>query len=78
MKNVYENEKMSVETNELDVVTILNKVTDSVTSVQIVDEGFTMTYSEGDEDLQNIEILTGGEVNVSSISVSESEEEEAA
>lgn len=78
MKNLYENDNMSVETDEVDTVVVINKATEAITTIQVIEEGFNMVYSEGDEDLQNIDIAQGGNVNVSSVTTTDTEEDEAA
>jgi len=78
MKNLYENDTMSVETDEVDTVVVINKATEAITTIQVIEEGFNMVYSEGDEDLQNIDIAQGGNVNVSSVTTTDTEEDEAA
>lgn len=75
MLKVYENQNMAVEVDEIDTVSILNKATESKTTVQVDSEsGFKVVYSEGDQDLTTAIIGTGGSFEII-CEVTESEEE---
>jgi hypothetical protein len=65
MQKVYENQKMIVEVDEIDTVSVLNKTTESKLSIQVDDEaGFCVVYSEDDQDLTSATISPGGELEI--------------
>ena len=65
MLKVYENQKMVVEVDEIDTVSVLNKVTESKLAIQIDDEaGFRVVYSEDDQDLTTATVSIGGEIEI--------------
>ena len=75
MIKVYENQNMTVEVDEIDTVSVLNKTTESKTTIQVDnDSGFKVVYSEGDQDLTTAIIGTGGSFEII-CEVTESEEE---
>ena len=75
MIKVYENQNMTVEVDEIDTVSILNKATESKTTIQVDnDSGFKVVYSEGDQDLTTAIIGNGGSFEII-CDVTESEEE---
>ena len=75
MLKVYENQNMAVEVDEIDTVSVLNKATESKTTIQVDnDSGFKVVYSEGDQDLTTAIIGTGGSFEII-CEVTESEEE---
>ena len=75
MLKVYENQKMVVEVDEIDTVSVLNKVTESKLAIQIDDEaGFRVVYSEDDQDLTTATVSIGGSFEII-CEVTESEEE---
>ena len=75
MIKVYENTNMVVEVDEIDTVSILNKATESKTTVQVDNEvGFKVVYSEGDQDLTTAIIGNGGSFEII-CEVTEGEEE---
>ena len=65
MLKVYENQKMVVEVDEIDTVSLLNKITEAKTTIQVDDEsGFQVVYSEGEQDLTTAIIGTGGSFEI--------------
>lgn len=75
MIKVYENQNMVVEVDEIDTVSVLNKTTESKTTIQVDNEvGFKVVYSEGDQDLTTAIIGNGGSFEII-CEVTESEEE---
>ena len=65
MLKVYENQKMVVEVDEIDTVSVLNKVTESKLSIQVDDEaGFRVVYSEDDQDLTSATVSIGGSFEI--------------
>ena len=75
MLKIYENQNMAVEVDEIDTVSVLNKATESKTTIQVDnDSGFKVVYSEGDQDLTTAIIGTGGSFEII-CEVTESEEE---
>ena len=65
MLKVYENQNMVVEVDEIDTVSVLNKVTESKATMQVdSDSGFKVVYSEGDQDLTTAIIGTGGNFEI--------------
>ena len=75
MIKIYENQNMAVEVDEVDTVSVLNKATESKTTIQVDnDSGFKVVYSEGDQDLTTAIIGAGGSFEVI-CEVTESEEE---
>lgn len=75
MLKVYENQNMTVEVDEIDTVSILNKATESKTTIQVDnDSGFKVVYSEDDQDLTTAIIGTGGSFEII-CEVTEGEEE---
>ena len=75
MLKVYENQKMVVEVDEIDTVSVLNKITEAKTTIQVDDDsGFKVVYSEGEQDLTTAIIGTGGSFEII-CEVTENEEE---
>ena len=75
MLKVYENQNMVVEVDEIDTVSLLNKITEAKTTIQVDDEsGFKVVYSEGEQDLTTAIIGTGGSFEII-CEMSEGEEE---
>ena len=75
MLKVYENQNMAVEVDEIDTVSVLNKATESKTTIQVDnDSGFKVIYSEGVQDLTTAIIGNGGSFEII-CEVTESEEE---
>lgn len=76
LKSIHDSEKMAVETDGIDTVVILNKMTDGVTSIQVVDEGFNVIYTEDEELVADVSVSTGGEVVVRDTLMQEEVDEE--
>ncbi len=77
MLKVYENQNMVVEVDEIDTVSVLNKITEAKTTVQVDDEsGFQVVYSEGEQDLTTAILSTGGSFEIICKTTEEIEENE--
>jgi hypothetical protein len=56
---------MIVEVDCINTVFIINRLIDSITTIQVnEDENFHIIYSEGDDDLASIYIFPNGDINI--------------